>query len=75
MMRLGAGKAQVKTDREAQNGPSARDCFRITTARFNERIGLISPVEMSLENTTGIIRVERLPDRAIQQLQWLHAPC
>ena len=27
---------------------------------LNECIGLISPVEMSLENTTGIIRFERL---------------
>jgi len=26
----------------------------------DECVGLISPVEMSLENTTGIIRVERL---------------
>ena len=46
MMRLGAGKAQVKTDREAQNGLGTRYCFRITHGRFYERIGLKSPIEI-----------------------------
>ena len=40
MMRLGAGKAQVKTDREAQNEPGTRYSLRITHGRFYERIGL-----------------------------------
>jgi hypothetical protein len=46
MMRLGAAKAQVKTDRAAQNEPGTRYCFRITHGRFYERIGLLSPVKI-----------------------------
>jgi hypothetical protein len=42
MMRLGAGKAQVKTDREAQNEPGTRYSLRITHGRFYERIGLLA---------------------------------
>jgi hypothetical protein len=45
MMRLGAAKAQVKTDRAAQNEPGTRYCFRITHGRFYERVSLFFSVE------------------------------
>jgi hypothetical protein len=48
MMRLGAGKAQVKTDREAKMNPEPATASGPPTARFYERIGLFPLVHASI---------------------------